>query len=70
MESFEFTPAEVELLSQALGEAVAAQDAIIHQAKRDMAIDGHKAWKNVLKSLEARHADLLALMRKVDGSQS
>ena len=64
------TPKELQLLSQAIGEAVAREEdntTAIERAMVDFANRGGKPGKRLLNASLDRHQALLHLMRKVDG---
>jgi hypothetical protein len=57
----EFSDGELQLLSEALGEAVASQEKIAHDAEKEIGRNNR-----IVPSLWARHRELLTLMERVD----
>lgn len=73
MTTITLTDNEIELLSQALGEAVAAQEKAVNDCDVEMAkwvLNGGKkgTGSRILASLQSRHTELLALMNKIDNA--
>lgn len=67
MPTLTLTDKEFELLSQALGEAVASADTLARNAYYQIRQGDGVTGKGYAKRLLNRHQALLHLMRKVDG---